>query len=490
MGAYANPQEIEGQQDPGAYSKPLQKMFDTITAGAMNASDNITKIKLAQSERILQENKERATKNSALLKELNEGEQNINVLVAKGKALAPKGLDYDCYDGAADRWRTLQTKIDLGGGTPEDKREIAKILASVDGFAKGAANTSGMIEKVKVSNNNIGDGAYDEDGSDPNMLRALIGLEKKDGNVLQPGFQKMDDGNGNWIDDYSQPGYTVFKWDETVNGETKTNPETFISTTELEKSLNGGGGGGIIFKKSFESDNEKVRKAYQATENGGGIFEYKNDVYTNKVTPTYLTGSYTKSTQVGGQTAGTVTRQPMRLINKEKILEDVKTAVESVSTASASNPKEAASRYFNYVLPVTKEENPNKEAYNNLPEYAKFKKMPTDFSYKSVININDKEGLIKIINDNSKAAFVQSIPNSQAYGNPITISDKELAWEKDTNKKIPAEYVALLKDAESKGSDHVIKSMKLADGKVRNVLIAKEKDGKVFLEIVGYNTNQ
>jgi len=491
MGAYANPQEIEGQQDPGAYSKPLQKMFDTITAGAMNASDNITKIKLAQSERILQENKQRAARNEALLKELNEGEQNINVLVAKGKALAPKGLDYDCYDGAADRWRSLQTKIDTGQGTPSDKREVAKILASVDGFAKGAANTSGMIEKVKVSNNNIGDGAYDPLGSDPNMLRALIGLEKKDGNVLQPGFQKMDDGNGNFIDDYSQPGYTVFKWDETINGKTKTHAESFISATELEKSLNGGGGGGIIFKKSFESDNEKIRKTFQATENGG-IFEYKGGAYTNKVTPIYLGDAYAKSVQLGTQGTGGVTRQPMRIINKQKILTDVNATVESVSTASASNPKEVASRYFNYVQPVIGEKNPNKETYNKLPNFAKFEKMPDDFSYESTININDKEGLIKIINNNSKAAFAQSIPNSQAYGNPITISDKDLLWEKDANSgKVPKE---LLKDwnkvKEAKGDAYEIKTIKLGDGKIRNVLISKDQDGKVFLEIVGYNTNQ
>ena len=483
MGAYANPQEIEGQQDLGAYSKSLQKMFDTVTAGALNASDNITKIKLAQSEKILQENKERATKNNAILKELDEKQQGMQVLVEKGKMAAPKGLNYDCYNGALDRWRAVQTKIDLGDGTADDKREVAQILASVDGFVKGAADTNSIIEKIKVARNNIGDGQIDKLGTDPDMLRAYVALENKNGEKIMPAFNTNADGTAN----YSEPGYNLFP-DPDADG--KVGPAKFISTQKLMESLDGGANGGVIFQKSFESDNEKVRSAYKASEDGGGIFEYKGAAFTNKVTSTYLSDSYTRSVPLGTQGTAGVTRQPMKLINKEKILENVGTAIDGISVGAASNPKEVASRYFNYVLPAIDDKNPNKAQYEKLPDYAKFVEMPKDFSYKSVINIDDKEGLIKIINKNSRAAFAQSIPDSQAYGNPITISDKELTWEKDTNKKIPAEYLALLKDAESKGSDHVIKSMKLADGKVRNVLIAKEKDGKVFLEIVGYNTNQ
>jgi hypothetical protein len=482
MGAYANPQEIEGQQDPGAYSKPLQKMFDTITASAMNASDNITKIKLAQSERILQENKQKAAKNDAILKELDEKQQGMQVLVEKGKMVAPKGLNYDCYNGALDRWRALQTKIDLGDGTADDKRETAKILASVDGFVKGAADTNSIIEKIKVARNNIGDGQIDKNGTDPDMLRAYVALENKNGEKIMPAFNTNADGTAN----YSEPGYNLFP-DPDADG--KVGVAKFISTTKLMESLNGGANGGVVFQKSFESDNEKVRKAYQADKEGNGIFEYKGEAYTNKVTSAYLGNSYTKSTQVGTQGTGGVTRQPMRVIDKEKILNSVGTTIESVSTAAASNPKEAASRYFNYVQPAMSKDNPNKDQYAKLPEYAKFVEMPDKFDYNSTINIDDKTGLMEAINKNSKAAFVQSIPASQAFGNPITISDKELAWEKEANVKVPKGLKATW-DQINKNGGSEIKTIDLGGGKIRNVVIAKDEQGKMFLEIVGYNTKQ
>jgi hypothetical protein len=490
MGAYSNPQEIEGQQDLGGYSRALQGMFDKVAAGVENASQGIIRRRLAENEKILQENKQKAAKNEALLKDLDEKEQGMRILLEKGKMVSPKGMNYDCYNTALDKWRELQTKIDKGEGSPSDKRESAQILASVDMFVKGAANTSGIIEKIKVARNNIGDGKIDTKGSDPYMLRAYIALEKREGDKIQPSFGTIKDENGNELIDYSQPGYKIEKWTDDDGTE---HPEQFISATRLEESLNGGSDGGIIFQKSFESDNEKVRKAYQADKEGNGIFEYKGEAYTNRVTPSNLSG-FARSTQVGTQGTGGVTRQPMRVVDKEKILTAVGTTIDSVSTAAASNPKEAASRYFNYILPAMSEENPNKDQYKNLPEYAKFQPMPDKFSYDSLISLDDKDGLMKTINSNSKAAFVQSLPDSQPFGNPITISDKDYAWEKEANKKMPKNLLDAYNEAKAKGENYVIKSVKLADGKVRNVLIASEKnekgEDKLFLEIVGYNTNQ
>jgi hypothetical protein len=489
MGAYSNPQEIEGQQDLAGNARALQGMFNTIVGSAQNASDNITKIRIAGSEKILQENKQRAAKNDALLKDLDEREQGMQVLLEKGKTIAPKGMNYDCYDTALNEWRGLQLKIDKGEGSPADKRKAAQILASVDGFVKGAANTSGVVEKIKVARNNIGDGKIDTNGSDPNMLRAYIALESRDGNKIQPGFQTTKDGDENISIDYSQPGYNILEWKETVDGKEIIHPEQFISATKLEESLNGGSDGGIIFQKSFESDNEKVRKAYQADKEGNGIFEYKGEAYTNRVTSAYLGDGYTKSTQVGTQGTGGVTRQPMRIIDKKKILTSVGTTIESVSTAAASNPKEAASRYFNYIQPAMSEDNPNKDQYKSLPDYAKFVEMPDKFDYNSTINIDDKTGLMEAINKNSKAAFIQSIPASQAFGNPITISDKELAWEKEANKNVPKGLKAIWDQVNENGGSE-IKTIDLGGGKIRNVVIAKDEQGKMFLEIVGYNTKQ
>ena len=76
MGAYTNPQEIEGQQDLGGYSRALQGMFDKVAAGVENASQGIIRRRLAENEKILQENKQKAAKNEALLKDLDENEIN------------------------------------------------------------------------------------------------------------------------------------------------------------------------------------------------------------------------------------------------------------------------------------------------------------------------------------------------------------------------------------------------------------------------------
>lgn len=484
MGAYSNPQEIEGQQDLAGNARALQGMFNTIVGSAQNASDNITKIRIAGSERILQQNKERAAKNEALLKNLDEKEQGIKILVEKGKMVSPKGMNYDCYNTALDKWRELQLKIDKGEGSPGDKRESAQILASVDMFVKGAANTNEIIEKIKVARNNIGDGKIDTKGSDPYMLRAYIALEGRDGEKIQPGFATTKDNDGNELIDYSQPGYTIKNWTDEDGTE---HPDQFISATRLEESLNGGSDGGIIFQKSFASDNAKIYNAFKADKEGNGIFEFKGEAYTNRVTSAFLTKTYTRSTQVGGQGTGAVTRQPMVVVDKDKILTAVGATVKSVSTASASNLKEAASRYFNYILPAMSEENPNKDQYKKLPENAKFKKMPDSFNYNSVISVDDKDKLMETINSNDEAAFVQSLPDSQPFGNPVTISDKDLLWEKDANKKVPKPLLDDWNKIQKSGGG-VIKTITLPDGKVRNVLIAKDKEGKMFLEIVGYNT--
>jgi len=489
MGAYSNPQEVEGQQDLGAYSRSLQNMFDKVAAGVQNATESIAK----RREKVEQQNKEAAAKNENILRELNSKEQGVRVLVEKGKAAAPEGMNYDCYNSALDRWRELEKNIDYGTATNADKREAAQIMASVDGFVRGAANTAGIIEKIRVAKNNIGDGQIDLKGSDPYMFRAYVALEGKEGDKIQPDFQTTNI-DGVIKTDYSQPGYTVKAWVEKnpVTGEEIKHEDKFISAKELEASLNGGGDGGIVFQKSFEGDNDKVRKAYKADAEGNGIFEYKNDTYTNKVTPTYLGSGYTRSTQVGGQTVGTVTRQPMRVVDKEKILKAVGTQIESVSTASASTPKEAASRYFNYVQPALGADNPNKDKYNALPEYAKFKEMPEDFEYGTTINITDtnSKALLETINYNSKAAFAQALPDSQPFGNPVTISDKDLLWEKQANAKVPKPLLDTWNKVNAKDGVPVIKSITLPDGKVRNVLIAKDESGKMFLEIVGYNTKQ
>ena len=488
MGAYSNPQEIEGQQDLAGNARALQGMFNTIVGSAQNASDNITKIRIAGSERILQQNKERAAKNEAILKNLDEKEQNQRVLLAKGEMIAPKGMNYNCYNTALDKWRELQLKIDKGEGSPQDKQEAAQILASVDGFVRGAANTNEVIEKIKVARNNIGDGQIDVKGSDPYMLRAYVALEERNGDKIQPGFATTKDTDGNESIDYSQPGYTIKKWTDKDGTE---HPDQFISATKLEESLNGGGGGGILFQKSFQSDNDKIIKSFKATPEGGGIFQFNKDgAWNNKVTDAYLKpNSYGRSTQLGGQTAGTVTRVMMQMVDQELILKDTGTVIESVSTASASTPKEANGRYFNYVQPAMSEDNPNKDKYKALPEYAQFQKMPEDFDYNTIINITDtnSKALLNTINHNGKAAFVQALPESQPVGNPITISDKDLLWEKQANKKVPKPLLDDWNKIKESGGG-VIKTITLPDGKVRNVLIARNKAGVTFLEIVGYNT--
>jgi hypothetical protein len=488
MGAYSNPQEIEGQQDLAGNARALQGMFNTIVASAQNSSENITKIRLAGAEKVLQENKQRAAKNEALLRDLNEKEQAIQIRFEKGKMEAPKELDYTCYNTALDKWRELQTKIDKGEGSPNDKRQAAQILASVDMFVKGAANTNDIIEKLKVARNNIGDGKIDTKGSDPYMLRAYIALGDRNGDEIQPGFAVTKDPDGNEVIDYSQPGYTIKKWTDKDGTE---HSEQFISATKLEQSLNGGSGGGIIFQRSFESNNAKIIEANKATKDGNGIFNYNNGVWNNTVTSAYLEdGVYDESIQIGPSGPGGVKRQMMQKVNQPLIIEQLRTSAESIAIASASNPEEVQSTYFNFVLPVLGDDNPNKDKYKALPEYAQFQKMPADFSYGTTIDISDNNSpIVNTIKHNQVAAVAQVVPEYQPVGNAITISDKDLLWEQQANKNVPK---ALLADWNKvkEGGKGVIKTITLPDKKVRNILIAKNKEGKPFLQIVGYNTEQ
>jgi len=404
MGAYANPQEIEGQFDLTQNQRSLQRMFDTVTASAMNVSERIAKEQEANAKRV-----------QASLNESQEGEAKLQLLLQNGIAKAKTGMNYDCYQEGIKEWTKINNKINLGGATPEDKRKASQIMASISNFANTAANTAPMIEELEESKKLVGEGSPDLYGCNPDIIRLMNGLKNKDGSIVQPSFYKDADGKN----DYTNEGYTLFGYEDKDG--TK-HPEVFISGQELEKALSGGGPNGMVYKKSYSSDNKKISDAFKISENGMGIFEYDKNEPTGKVAVDYLTDQPGK--EIERKVQGGVWKQRTLKIDRNKILNAVGTQLDAVADSSATVTNEIATKYNNYVLPVIdKDRNPNFDKYNELEDFAKFKPIPgydKAFPYNEAILTTDEEKLA-IIRHNNRAAFAQTLRTEQAVGEPYFV---------------------------------------------------------------------
>jgi hypothetical protein len=407
MGAYANPQEIEGQFDLTQNQRSLQRMFDTVTVSAMNVSERIAKEQQINAERV-----------QSILNETQEKKAKLQVLVESAAGKAKTGLNYDCYKEGIEEWNKLGNKSAFGAASPEDKRKRAQILASVDNFSSMAANTNDMVEQYDKALALIGDGGYDVKGSNPTMIRLLEALKAKDGDVAQFSFRKDENGNT----DYANEGFKVFAYKDKNGIEY---PETFVSGQELEKALNGNAPNGMVYKKSYAGDNKKIYDTFKIGENGMGIFEYDNDEPTGRVSENYLTDQPGALINLKPAQGGRWVQKTVK-IDREKIALMVDSQVKAIAEASAIVPNEVATKYNNYVLPFMDEKtNTNFNKYKELESFAKFEFIPgydKAFPYNEGILTSDEEKF-KVIRHNNKAAFMQTVKTEQAVGEPYFIAD-------------------------------------------------------------------
>ena len=435
MGAYANPQEVEGQFDLGQEGRAYQNMFQSITKSFMNAS-----------EKIAERHKENEKRNKAIIDSSQEGGAKLQVLIQKGIAKAKTGMNYDCYQEGVKEWIEINNKVGFGTASPAEKRRAAEIVASIENFSNTASDAYGLIEKYNKSEKLVGEGAPDLAGCNPDILRTIMGLKNTDGDVIQPSLYKDKDGKI----DYTNQGYTLFAYKDKDGTE---HPEVFISGQQLKKALDSGGASGMVYKKSYAGDNKKIKDAFKIGDNGNGIFEYDKDEPTGKVSADYLTGEH--GTIIPGKsTQGGRWYQKTMKVDMPKILNAVGTQLDAVADASATVTNEIATKYNNYVLPILdKNKNPNFESYKALDDYAKFVPIPgydNAFPYNEAILTSDEEKL-KAIRHNNKAAFAQTLRKEQPVGEPYFVSNEEIEVEKKLNTLVSDEKLSKAHAAAKKG---------------------------------------
>jgi hypothetical protein len=446
MGAYSNPDQNAGVDALRQEGQAYQNMFDTITKTVTSVS-----------EKIAERHRTNEKKNKAILDQTEEDGSKLQVLLEKGIGKEKTGLNYDCYQEAIGEYKTINNKIGAGIATPDEKRRAAQIVASIDNFSGTAADTHGLIENWDKSMKMIGEGSPDLAGCDHDMVRALNALKNRDGNQIQPGFYK--DENGTY--DYTNHGYILSGYKDADGVEY---PEKFISGKELKSALDTGGASGMVYKKSYSGDNKKISDAFKIGDDGMGIFEYNKNEPTGKVAEDYLTDEPGQEITVK-KVQGGVWKQKTLKIDKNKILNSVGTQLDAVADASATVTNEVATKYNNYVLPIVdKDRNPNFDKYNQLEEFAKFVPIPgydKAFPYNKAILTSDEETL-NAIRHNNRAAFAQTLKNEQPVGEmyfvPEPKPEKPTKGAGGKTTKVPAAV------AKQKDFDERIKSV-IASGK-------------------------
>jgi len=400
MGAYSNPDQYAGVDALKQEGQAYQNMFESITKTVTSVSEKIAKRHAAN-----------AKKNKAILNQTEEEGAKLQVLLEKGIGKEKTGMNYDCYQEAIKEYKELNNKIGAGIATPAEKRRSAQIVASIDNFSSTASDTAGLIQAWDKSMKMVGEGAPDLAGCDHDMVRTLNALKSRDGDKIQPGFYKDENG----VYDYTNHGYILAGYKDADGVEY---PEKFISGKELKNALDTGGSSGMVYKKSYSSDNKKVSDAFKIGDDGIGIFEYNKDQPTGKVSADYLTDEPGQEITVRKTQEG-VWKQKTVKIDRNKILNAVGTQLDAIADASATVTNEIATKYNNYVLPVVdKDKNPNFDKYNQLEDFAKFVPIPgydKAFPYNKAILTSDEETL-KAIRHNNRAAFAQTLKQEQPVG--------------------------------------------------------------------------
>lgn len=409
MGAYANPDQNAGVEALQQEGQAYQNMFASLTKSFSGASEKIAERHRANEKR-----------NQAILAQTEEDGAKLQVLLEKGIGKEKTGMNYDCYQDAIKEWKGINNKIVGGIATSGEKRRAAQIMASIDNFSSTASDAYGLIENWKKSSKLIGEGAPDLSGCDPDMIKALNALSAQDGNQIQPGFYKDKDGNY----DYTNHGYVLAPYKDADGIE---HPGKFISGKELKTALDNGGSSGMVYKKSYSGDNKKISNAFKIGEDGTGIFEYKKDEPTGRVSEDYLTNEPGKEIPIRSVQGGVWMQKTVK-IDKNKILNAVGTQLDAVADASATMTNEVATKYNNYVLPVIdKDKNPNFDKYNQLEDFAKFVPIPgydKAFPYNKAILTSDEETL-NAIRHNNRAAFAQTLKDEQPVGEPYFVPNPE-----------------------------------------------------------------
>ena len=483
MGAYENPAEIEGQFDLTQQSRAYQNMLNTVT-----------KATIATINKVDEEHKLNAEKNKKIITEAEEKGGQLQVILEKGRSKARPGMNYDCYQPAVKEYIDIQKKVGLGTATPEDKRRSAQIIGSISNFSDAAGDLNDQITTYSKALKYVpmSEGSINIEASNPTYIAALNAVMNNDGETLQPGFAKDSEGRY----DYTQNGYNV----RIKDGDKYR--EEFVSAANLSKALDGNMPNGLVYNKTYASKIDKVKTLAPY------IFEQKDGVPTANVLPNYLDSSSRIVEVASARNQSGEYRQIFNPVDLKKINEDqtLNTNIATLNASSYQTQNEGASLYYNQVKPII-ERNKNNKEYNDQPGYLKYTTiddMEKNNYYNQAI-LSDDTKVIKGLQDNMKAAVLNSFPKKQAIGEKYFVSNEEIRLEENLNKlanggtipgkKSSKNYKAII-DGEFKKAQALNKntpvneidwSIPVPQGDQiinKNFVVKKDTEGKYTLQII------
>jgi len=374
MGAYSNPQEIEGQFDQTQYSRNLQGAMENITNAFGGAVTSIAAAKVARINEVRKQNAERKEKNDAVELKVAEEQSALNRAIYGAKdEKQDTGMDYaTMYLPLVEKYGKLRKNI-LSGSSADpyaERKEADDIYATVAKLKEGAADTYTLVEKLKDTYGKAGGGAIDAYCSDPNavtmtniLANRLKGNKKSvliGGDIHNPGFE--------------------FTWTG-ADGKEVTDR---MSLTNLRKALDDGSEAGIIVRPDMTKNWQAVKDA-----NPNIFLKDKNGKDLNIVSKDYLDNTKvrkeTTKELVSGKYAANIAE-----VNKARMFKDPN--IRNLTDAQAkaiwlSGDSSAQSLYFN---DMTGEGIPSEKLTDGTPNptYDKYMKMDESLRYDDKIDIS------------------------------------------------------------------------------------------------------
>ena len=445
MGAYSNPQEVEGNFDLTQSSRNLQSMFNTIASSAATASTNINKIKLDRMAQINKTNEERKLKNDKIDQNVAETESKLNQSVFAASNPSSAGFDSSMdYKGMYMPLIAENSELNrtLAKGTSKDpvadRQRADLIFSTISTLENGAADTKSLIDKLNDAKGKSGAGGIDKYGTVPaanamlNVLNNSLPGTKK--GILIPGADGKPDINN--------PGYEI-TW--TKDGEPMKDS---ISVKNLRKALDLGSDGGIVIRPDVAPSFLELKNALPT------IFP-KDDKgnLLNVVSPEFLDRKNvekktTKEIVSGKYEENLAKVNKVDLFNNPLIKQYTDAKAKALWLASDNS---AQSIYFNDINNEAKPAQTLIDGKKN-PKYAEYEAMDNNLKYEDVsFGLDPKEKMQDAYNRtlttatpgyeeflrNYRRLFINTqILNRQTYGaedftaNPKSISGKNIGGKK------------------------------------------------------------
>jgi hypothetical protein len=384
MGAYSNPQEIEGQFDQTQYSRNLQGAMANITNAFASATSNIAAAKVAKINAIKKENAETKEKNEGIELKVAEEQSALSRAIYGAKSdKEDSGMDYaTMYLPLIDKYGVLRKSV-LSGTSKDpiaDRKEADDIYATVAKLKEGAADTYALVEKLKDAYGKVGAGGIDLINTNPDALRAM--------NILAgrlPGKKKSVLING----DIHNPGFefTYKKKNEAGVEEDFTEP---MSLSDLRKALDNGSTAGIVVRPDLAPNWKAVKDA-----NPNIFVKGKDGEYSNLVNKDYLNQDKVRKETTKELVSGKYEAN-IAEVDKARLFKDqnLRAILDAQATAIwLGGNLGAQSIYFNDMM----EENLPKDTLSDgtpNPAYLKYKELDPSLQYYTKIPISKEDSTL------------------------------------------------------------------------------------------------